>query len=262
MKFENIAVSFEGPIATLRLSRPDQNNAFDEGMHDEFVQALAMFRLATDIRVVLLSAEGEHFSAGNNLDYVRRLHQEPVLRRRRLQKGKDIFHLLNDMHVPIIAAVQGNAFGLGATIVTACDVIVAWREAQLGDRQVRVGLVAGDGGTLSWSSAAGFNRARRLLLTGDAISAERAYEFGVVTDLVDAPEAVLPEAKAIAERIAALPPMAVQGTKKAFNALARTRNGSALDMALEAELATIVSQDLEEALDASYENRSGNYHNF
>jgi enoyl-CoA hydratase len=259
--FDCLTLSSDGPIATLELSRPDDSNAFDEILHGEFAAALKELRSKADIRVILLHAAGRHFSAGGNLDYLEKLSVDPAVRQRTRQEGYDSFTLLTEMHVPIVVAVQGHAIGFGATIATSCDVIVAWRGAKLGDPHVRVGLAAGDGGALSWSSAAGFNRARRLLLTGDTITAEQAYDFGLVTDLVDEPGLVLPEATRIAQQIAALPPVAVQGTKRAFNAIGKIRNAQALEVSMMAELESIASDDLKEALLAVRERRVGQYRN-
>jgi enoyl-CoA hydratase len=139
--------------------------------------------------------------------------------------------------VPIIAAVHGHALGFGATIVTSCDVIVAWKDAKLGDPHVKAGLVAGDGGVLSWSAAAGVTRAKRMLLTGDSITAQDAYCFGLVTDLVDTPEEAYP------------------------TALAKHRNSVALDLSVMAENISIASEDLREALAALTEKRAGDFKN-
>ena len=100
-----------------------------------------------------------------------------------------------------------------------------------------------------------------MLLTGDSITAREAYQFGLVTDLVATPEEAYPTALALAQRIAALPPLAVQGTKRAFNALAKQRNNAALEVSLLAEIASITSDDLEEALQATTEKRAGVFHN-
>jgi enoyl-CoA hydratase len=259
--FQNIGVFEEGPVARLEFRRPESHNAFDEQTHNEFARALAMLRRGGGIRVIVLHAQGKAFVGGGDFDYLRSLHADAELRRRTSQEAYDIFTLLNDMPVPLIAAVQGHAFGFGATIATSCDVIVAWRGARFADPHVRAGIVAGDGGVLSWTAAAGLTRAKRLLLTGDAITAAEAFEFGLVTDLVDSPEQVFPAALAIAEQIAALPPMAVQGTKRAFNALARQRNGATLELSLLAENESIASEDALEALAAVSEKRVGVFNN-
>ena len=259
--FTSLALSTDGPIATLELRRPDAWNAFDENLHREFAAAMLQLRHNTDIRCVLLHAQGPVFSAGGGFDYIEKLNADAELRRRTHKEAFDIFTYLTEMPVPIVVAVQGHAVGFGATIVSACDVSVAWKGAKISDPHVLIGLVAGDGGVISWTASVGYNRARRMLLTGDALTAEQAYNFGLITDLVDTPEAALPEARRIAERIASLPPVAIQGTKKTFNALARLSMGNVLDVSLLTEIASAASEDIKEALQAVKEKRAGRYRN-
>ena len=253
--YETLKLSKEGPVATLELQRGDAGNGFDETLHREFSEALVELKTAADIRVVLLSAAGPMFSAGGDLEYIERLSADAELRERTHCEGLAAFSALLEMPVPIVAAVHGHAVGFGATIVSACDVSVAWRKAKLGDPHVLVGLVAGDGGVLSWSAAVGYNRARRLLLTGDTITADLAHDFGLITDLVDRPEDALPQARAIAERIASLSPVAVRGTKRAFIALAKAQNGDALEVSLREEVASLTSAELQAVLSVLKNNK-------
>jgi enoyl-CoA hydratase len=102
-------------------------------------------------------------------------------------------------------------------------------------------------------------RARRHLLTGDPVDAPTALAMGLVTDLVDTAEDVLPAARALATRIAALPPLAVQGTKRALNRVTQQRAGEVVDLALAHEETTLASQDLIEAIDAFQERRPGTF---
>ncbi|MET0547144.1 MAG: enoyl-CoA hydratase/isomerase family protein [Caulobacterales bacterium] len=259
--FECIGLTYEGPIARLEFRRPEAHNAFNAVMHREFCDALTDVRLNMDARVLILQAQGKTFLGGGDFEYLKQLREDPDLQRRTQREALDIFGLLNSQIVPMVAAVHGHALGFGATIVTSCDVIVAWKLAKLGDPHVVAGIVAGDGSVLSWSSAAGATRAKRMLLTGDMITAQEAYAFGLVTDLVDEPAQALPAAEAIAKRIAALPPVAVQGTKKVFNSLAAHRNGSVIETSLLAEQHSFMSEDAMEALDAAINKRPGNYRN-
>jgi enoyl-CoA hydratase len=215
----NISEPGSDGIVQLQLNRPADRNAFNEDMHREFSQTLAQLRSRTDIRVILLHATGGIFSAGGNFDYLRQLREDKALQLRTHQEGLDIVTLLNDMPVPIVAAVQGHAMGIGATIITSCDIIVAYKDAKIGDPHVVAGLVAGDGGVFSWSAAAGATRAKRMLLTGQAITASQA------------------------------------------NTLAKQRLAASLDFSLLAELASLNSEDLLEALAAISEKRKGNYKN-
>jgi enoyl-CoA hydratase len=259
--YSNLTLTRDGFLSEITFCRPDTRNAFDAALHAELADALADVRRDTETRALLLSAQGNVFIGGGQFEYLRQLRDDPALRRRSYREGYDIFTLLHDMQIPIVVAMQGDALGFGATIVTACDIIVAWEGAKLADPHVRAGLVAGDGGALSWSAAAGMTRAKRYLLTGDALSAKDAYTFGMITDLVATPEEAYPRARALAEKVAALPPLAIQGTKRAFNALSKQRNAGALEVSMLNEIASIDSEDLEEALKSAAEKRPGHYKN-
>ena len=147
--------------------------------------------------------------------------------------------------------------GLGANIAFAADALVATRDAKFADSHVRVGLVAGDGGVVIWPAVTGFLRAKRHLLTGDAMTGEEAYAAGIVTDLVDSEDELVPTAMALAERIAALPPLAVQGTKQAFNRVIQQRAAEVLELSLAIEMDSMGSADLMEATSAFLEKRPG-----
>jgi enoyl-CoA hydratase len=155
--------------------------------------------------------------------------------------------------------VQGAAVGLGATVPLGGDAVVASRNAVIADPHVAMALVAGDGGTLFWPQSAGMLRARRYLLTGDPLDAARAYEFGLVTDLVDDPGEVAPRTREIAAKIASLPPLAVRGTKAALSQLTRQRAGEVTETALLAEGDTLASADLLEAIAAFKDKRPGSF---
>src|SRR5207244_11976024 len=126
---------------------------------------------------------------------------------------------------PVPSGLKGSAPALGATVAPACDAVVASRTAVISDPHALVGLVAGDGGCLMFPLTMGMLRAKPYLLTGDRLGAEQAWSLGLVTDLVDAPADVHPAATELAHRIAALPPLAVQGTKRVLNRIVQQRYG-------------------------------------
>jgi enoyl-CoA hydratase len=178
-------------------------------------------------------------------------------RLRIVDDGRRLLAALHDLPQPLVVALHGAAIGLGATVVLAADAVVAARSATLADPHVQLGLVAGDGGCLVWPQAVGMLRARRHLLTGDPVEAEAAYAMGLVTDLVDTPDEAVPAARALATRIAALPPLAVQGTKRALNRVTQQRAGEVVDLAFAHEETTLASADLLEAITAFQERRPG-----
>lgn len=257
--FETLRVETTGLVSTITLARPELLNRFDAVQESEFTDALRAVGLASETRAVVLLAEGRTFSAGGDFDLMLAAQADAHAREKVLGGARRLGAALLDLPQPLVVGVQGAAIGLGATVALAADVVVASNNAVLADTHVAVGLVAGDGGALYWPQSAGMLRARRHLLTGDPLSAEQAYAYGLVTDLVDEPTQVAPTAHAIANRIASLPPLAVQGTKRALNQMTRADAALVGETALTAEGVTLASEDLVEAISAFREKRPGSY---
>ena len=234
-------------------------NRFDSILHVELTRALEYLRAAPDVRAVVLASTGRYFSAGGDFELMMECHASMRNRLRIVDDGRKLFGTLTDLPQPIVVALQGDAIGLGASVALACDAIVAVKSANICDPHVRLGLVAGDGGCVVWPATAGMLIAKRYLLTGDALSAEDAYRLGMVTDVVDTLEEVLPAATQLAERIAALPPLAVQGTKRALNRVLQHRSSEVLDLSFAHEVLTLGSDDLLEAISAFKERRVGQF---
>jgi enoyl-CoA hydratase len=256
---DSLSFTVDGPVAEITLTRPEVLNRFDVDLHRDIIQVLIELRDRRDIRAVVLASTGKVFSAGGDFELMIACHHDVGERARLLDEGRLLFNLMADVPVPIVVALQGDAVGLGATVALACDAVVASRSAGLSDPHVAIGLVAGDGGCVVWPAAAGMLRAKRYLLTGDRLSAEEAWAMGLVTDLVDRPDDALPAARALAGRIAALPPVAVQGTKRALNRALAQRAGEVLDLSISLEAASMASTDLLEAIAAFKERRPPTY---
>lgn len=259
--YKSIRYQIEGHLALLTLNRPEQLNAIDDDMHNELLSVLLEMRGEADLRAVLFASTGKAFSAGGDLNEVASLQSDLAKRTRMSETGLRIIHALLDIPVPIVVALHGDAMGLGASVVLACDMIVASRTARLADPHVKVGLVAGDGGCVVWPSSVGMHRAKRYLLTGDVMPAEDAFRFGLVTDLVDTAEDCLPAARKLAERVAGLPPIAVRGTKRSLNALLNSRARETFDLSMAYELHSAGSEDILEAVAAFKEKRKPVYRN-
>ena len=252
---QNLLYSVEDHIAQITLNRPDKLNAIDDEMHDALLNSLLDVRKNPDVRVVLFASSGRAFSAGGDLDEVKQLQADAQKRIRMCDVGVRLIETLIDVPVPIVVALHGDAIGLGASVVLGCDIIVASKNARLADTHVKVGLVAGDGGCLTWPISMGMNRAKRYLLTGALLTADKAYEFGLVSDLVDAADDALPAARAIAEQIVDLAPIAVRGTKRALNQLMKARSNEVFPISMAYELESVASEDVLEAVAAFKEKR-------
>ncbi|MCZ4519465.1 enoyl-CoA hydratase/isomerase family protein [Rhodococcus ruber] len=253
---ESLCATADGHVARLVLTRPDEMNPFDENMHSDFVNALSVISTMPNIRVILLTSTGRAFSAGGDVGMMREVASDRERARRMIDNGYRLFLTVLELRVPLVCAVQGPAMGLGANIAFAADALVAVKTARFADSHVLMGLVAGDGGAVVWPQVGGMMRAKWHLLTGQPITASDAYAAGMITEVVDTVPELEPAAEAIAQRLAGLPPLAVQGTKKAMNQILLGRAREALQVGLMYELDTIGSEDMIEATTAFLDKRS------
>jgi enoyl-CoA hydratase len=228
-------------------------NAVDGTLHEELAALFRGLRRETAARAVVLTGEGRAFSAGGDFNWFPTL-QDPEEREQVRLDGKQIVWDLLDVEVPIVAAVNGPAIGLGASIALLCDVIFAADTATYADPHVRVGIVAGDGGVAIWPLALGPARAKQYLLTGDAVSAAEAERIGLVNFVVPAAE-LAEKSLAFARRLAAGAPLAVRFTKLSVNKLVKDALNVAFDTSTALEIVTFQSEDHREALAALKEKR-------
>jgi enoyl-CoA hydratase len=229
-----VIVEKDGPVRILTLNRPEAMNAFDEDLHLGLPAALRALSDDRDARAVVLTGAGRAFSAGGSIDDFDLFRTDFEARRRTLRIGRQLFDDLINVHLPVVAAVNGPAVGLGCTIVTACDYVLMSDKAFLADPHVQVALVAGDGGAVTWPLNIGLLRAKPYLLTGERVPAEVAVQLGLATRVVPHEE-LMTEALGVAERIAALPPQAVQDTKMILNQHLRQAAVTVLGYGLAAE---------------------------
>lgn len=257
--YEGLSVSTDNHVAEMRLTRPEMGNVIDHDMHSVFPEVLGQLAMDRDIRAVVFCADGKVFSGGGDFNYIKRLATDKEFRSGIMDLTHGLYNSFAEFTKPIVVALQGDAAGIGATLVGASDVVVAAKSARLMDPHVVVGLGAGDGGIPAWASSVGVLRAKRHLLTGDALNAELAYQLGLVTDLVETPEDTYPKARKIAQKISALPPVAVQATMRGFNQYVKDVGAGAFNVSMVAEVACLDSEDLLEAIDAAIERRAANY---
>jgi enoyl-CoA hydratase len=252
--FSTIAFERDGDVLVVTIDNPASPvNAVDGALHEDLTALFPRLQAEREARAVLLTGRGTAFSAGGDFDWFPTLQDPTALEHLRLDAKAMVWDLL-DVHLPIVAAVNGHAMGLGASIALLCDVVFVSERATIGDPHVRVGLVAGDGGTIAWPLALGPMLAKRFLLTGDAVTAEEAVRLGLAHRAV-APDDLHAEALAFAHRLAAGAPLAVQHTKAAVNAWIKATAAPSFDLAQAHEIATFRSEDHQEALAAIAEGR-------
>lgn len=252
--FTTLQIEYLDDVLRVTIAHPTSElNAVDEHLHHDLTALFAALRRETTARAVVLTGRGRAFSAGGDFAWFPTLRDPARLEALRRDAKQMIWDLL-DVELPIVAAVNGHAMGLGASLALFCDTIFMADTATIGDPHVRVGLVAGDGGTAIWPLAVGPARAKQYLLTGDPLPAAEAERIGLVNRVVPA-ASLDAEALAFARRLAAGAPLAVRYTKLAVNKLVKDALNVAFDTATALELVTFRSADHEEALAALGEKR-------
>jgi enoyl-CoA hydratase len=247
------AESLEG-ILTVSIDHPGSPlNAVDAALHADLDRLFESLRRDDEHRCVVLTGRPGAFSAGGDYRWFPWL-QDPVAREEVRRAGRRIIWNLLDLEIPIVAAVGGPAIGLGATLALCCDALFMADDAVLGDPHVKVGLVAGDGGTAIWPALVGPMLAKRFLLTGDTMDADTAHALGLVSHVV-APEELMEEVRSFARRLAAGAPLAIRYTKSAINGALKQRFAEAFDVAVAYETVTMTSADHVEAVAAAVEKR-------
>lgn len=245
---DELQVKADGPVRVIRLNRPEQLNATNHELHAGLAALFPQLDADPDARVAVITGNGRAFSAGGDFTYIDELATDAERRRESLAHGRQIVTGMVACRVPIVAAVNGPAVGLGCSIVALSDIVYMAENAHLADPHVLVGLVAADGGPITWPLLTSLQLAKEYALTGDKIPAQRAAQIGLVNH-VCADDEVLDQAMACARRIAELPQRATEDTKRILNLHLERAVLATLDFALTAEDRSFTSPELRANLD-------------
>jgi enoyl-CoA hydratase len=240
---EELVVEADGPIRVIRLNRPDDLNAVNRDLHEGIADLWPQINDDLDARAVVITGNGRAFSAGGDFGYIRDQVIDTALRRASLDTGQRLVLNLIQCRVPVIAAVNGPAVGLGCSLVALSDMVYMSNTAHLSDPHVIVGLVAADGGALAWPFNMSLMLAKEFAFTGDRITAERAHQMGLVNHVCD-PDKVVAAAIECAHRIAKLPPYAVQMTKRLLNIHLERAVLATIDFAAASEYESFATEDV------------------
>ncbi len=253
---DEIEVRAHGSVCLVTINRPDVLNAVNETLHASMVGLWASLARDPDASVVVLTGAGRAFCAGGDIDYIRRFPDDATLRQRTMEEAQAILWAMIRFPLPIIAAVNGPAVGLGMSLALASDIVLASDRASFADPHVAVGLVCGDGGAALLPLVAPLLRAKELLFTGDRIRADAAVELGIANRVV-AHDDLLDEALALAQRIAAMPSFALRETKRVVQLGIERSIGGVVEAAAEAEREAMATPEHRARVEAMVQGRGG-----
>ena len=249
----HLDVEMKDRVAVVTMNRPEKRNAIDSALHEGLELILEDLSTDPDVGAIVLTGAGKAFCAGGDISTMGDTIQDrsPL----HYTRGpKYLIQAFANCEAPIIAAVNGPAAGLGATIALMCDVIYMSDQARIGDTHVQVGLVAGDGGAVIWPLLVGPHRAKEFLMAGAYVDGAKAEKIGLVNHVVPHDE-LLDEALAFATELANGPAAAVRWTKMAVNRMIWQNINLVLEMSLATEGLSFQTKDHVEAATAFMEKR-------
>ena len=195
-----------------------------------------------EARCVVLTGAGTVFSGGGDFSFIKAQHQSIDLRCAVSQQAGEILNAMINFRLPIVAAVNGPAVGLGASLALSCDLVLMADGSYLHDPHVSIGLTAGDGGALLWPHMMSLIKAKEYIYTGERIPAQAAVDLGLANRVVS-PEALTSAALTLADKLASQPARALQTTKRAFSKHIAQTAVSILDYGLAAETVELGSPE-------------------
>jgi enoyl-CoA hydratase/carnithine racemase len=256
----NFKIEKEGKVAWLILNRPAKRNSMTWEFFTELGESFQAFDNDSEVRVIVVRAEGTMFTSGLDLVAAGSLLGDGSAAsreglHRKIRDLQESITSIERCRKPVIAAVHGWCIGAGVDMLCACDIRMAAKDAVFSIRETRIGIIADLGTLQRLPHIIGHGWSRELALTGRDFAAEAALKMGFITHLCEDREALLRETKSIADELAGLPPLAVQGTKEVL------LNGRAhgvhpgLDYVAQKNAALIPNEDMMEAVAAFLEKR-------
>ena len=215
MEFKNLRLEKRSPLAVITVDRPKVLNALNAETLTELSEIFEELAADPEIRVILLAGAGDRaFVAGADIRELAALTPEEG--RAYSLRGQGVLRRIETLGKPVIACIQGFALGGGCELAMACTLRLAADDARLGQPEVKLGIMAGYGGSQRLTRLVGRSEGLKLLLTGSIIDAREALRIGLVDEVLPAAE-LLPRAEALAQQIAANAPLAVAETLRAVD---------------------------------------------
>lgn len=251
--YENLLVypSYREHVALVQLNRPKALNALSQPLMQELQQALQELDQHEDVRVIVLSGNQQAFAAGADIKQMVEKSPVDMLQEDQFSTWDQIYRTKK----PIVAAVSGFALGGGCELSMTCDMIVASETARFGQPEIKIGVMPGAGGTQRLVRAVGKARAMQMVLTGDMIKAEEAYDYGLINKVVPK-EVYLDEAVSLAQTAAQYSPVALQLAKDSIKEAFETDLQEGLRYERKNFYTLFASEDQKEGMTAFIEKRN------
>jgi enoyl-CoA hydratase len=253
MTFDNLLYERDGAVAILTFNRPKVLNALNAATLRDLDAAVDALEADAEVRAIVLTGTGEKsFVAGADINELAVL--SPAQGKEHARHGQRIFDRIEQLGKPVIAAINGFALGGGCELAMACTIRIAADTARLGQPEINLGIIPGYGGSQRLPRLVGKGRALEILLTGDMVSAQRAYEIGLVNAVVPAAD-LMTRARALAQTLASKAPLATRYIIQAVNSGLDTSlaDGQFLETALFGTIAS--TEDTKEGTTAFLEKR-------
>jgi enoyl-CoA hydratase len=247
----HLAVHVDDRVAIVTLNRPEVHNAVNHAVHVGLETIFRELAHDPDVGAIVITGSGKSFCAGGDVKGYGNEGDRPI---DQLRGTRNLVQEIINCEAPIVAAVNGTAAGLGATIALLSDVIFMADTARIGDTHVKMGLVAGDGGAVIWPLLVGPHRAKELLMSGKLITGMQAADMGLINHCVSDGK-VLEEAITFANELAHGPIAAIRWTKMAINQQIQHSINTTLNFSVAAEHLTAHTEDMREAVTAFSEKR-------
>jgi len=246
-----IVTEHDGNVVTIRLNRPEKLNAVTQEMSDELERVAHALNADESVRAIVYTGTGRAFSAGSDISTLEQYATPWQFRNRR-----DYCDALRELRKPVVAAVNGYAFGGGLESALTCDIRIAADTATFAAPEIKLGWIGGGGMSALLAASIGASNAALMLMTGDPIDAQRALAWGLVSEVVPADE-VVSRAQQIAHTIAARPPIAAETAKATLRAAANLPQDQAIAYEREMQGIAFATDDAAEGRAAFAEKRDG-----
>jgi enoyl-CoA hydratase/carnithine racemase len=219
MSYDTLIYEKDNRITTITINRPEKRNAWTSQLSEEIIAVFRAMEDDPEVLVTILTGKGDQaFSAGADLGNPKTHTVTSVGEHLATvsPRGFTVFNAVADYPKPVVAAINGFAIGIGCLITLCCDILLASENAELGLPQVPLGIIPAYGGAVRLARYVGRGKAMEMVLLGERITAAEAYRVGLVNKVVPLPE-LMPLARDYAQRLAALPPLAVRMAKESLN---------------------------------------------